>query len=148
MDEQHRIVSSEQEQLILVDRDDNELGFLSKAECHNGPGVLHRAFSVFLFNDTGELLLQQRSSNKRLWPAFWSNSCCSHPRRGESMEVATRRRLLDELNLDTALEYVYRFCYTAEFGAAGSENESCHVYLGRVPSELRPNENEIAGLRG
>ena len=147
MDEQHRIVSSEQEQLILVDRDDNELGFLSKAECHNGAGVLHRAFSVFLFNDAGELLLQQRSSNKRLWPGFWSNSCCSHPRRGESMEVATRRRLLDELNLDTALEYVYRFCYTAEFGAAGSENESCHVYLGRVPSELQPNENEIAGLR-
>jgi isopentenyl-diphosphate delta-isomerase len=63
------------------------------------------------------------------------------------MEVATRRRLLDELNLDTVLEYIYRFCYTAEYGEAGSENESCHVYLGLAPSELRPNENEIAGLR-
>ena len=99
MNDQHRIVSSEQEELILVDREDNELGFLSKAECHDGAGVLHRAFSLFLFNDEGELLLQQRSGNKRLWPNFWSNSCCSHPRRGESMEVATRRRLRDELNL-------------------------------------------------
>jgi len=147
MNAQHRIVSSEQEELILVDRDDNELGFLSKAECHDGAGVLHRAFSLFLFNDEGELLLQQRSGNKRLWPNFWSNSCCSHPRRGESMEVATRRRLRDELNLETSLEYVYRFCYSAEFGAAGSENESCHVYLGRAPSELRPNDSEIASIR-
>jgi len=147
MNEQHRIVSSEREQLILVDRNDNELGFLSKAACHDGAGVLHRAFSLFLFNDDGKLLLQRRSGNKRLWPEFWSNSCCSHPRRGESMEVATRRRLRDELNFETALKHVYRFCYTADFGAAGAENESCHVYLGRAPSELHPNDSEIAAIR-
>jgi isopentenyl-diphosphate delta-isomerase len=143
----NRIVSSESEELILVDVNDNDIGFLSKAECHDGAGVLHRAFSVFLFNDDGELLLQKRGAEKRLWPGFWSNSICSHPRRGESMEVATSRRLRDELNLDTALEYVYRFRYTARFGASGSENELCHVFLGRTPGDLRPNDTEIAAVR-
>ena len=143
----NRIVSSEREDLILVDRQDAEIGFLSKAECHNGAGVLHRAFSLFLFNDSGELLLQQRSTQKRLWPGYWSNSCCSHPRRGESMEVATRRRLSDELNLETALEHVYHFCYTASFGDAGSENELCHVYLGRASDAVYANESEIADTR-
>lgn len=143
----NRIVSSEGEELILVDADDNGVGFLSKAECHDGAGILHRAFSVFLFNDAGELLLQKRGNDKRLWPGFWSNSCCSHPRRGESMEVATSRRLRDELNVDTALEYVYRFQYAARFGAAGSENELCHVFLGRTPRDIEPNDSEIAAIR-
>ncbi len=143
----HRIVSSESEELILVDGDDNEIGFLSKAHCHDGTGVLHRAFSVFLFNDAGELLLQKRGVDKRLWPGFWSNSICSHPRRGETMEIATSRRLRDELNVDAALEYVYRFQYTARFGASGSENELCHVFLGRTPDGLRPNDSEIAAVR-
>jgi len=147
MNEQHRIVSSESEELILVDEDDNELGFLSKARCHDGPGVLHRAFSLFLFDDNGELLLQQRGESKRLWPGFWSNSCCSHPRRGESMEIATMRRLRDELNIETSLEHVYRFCYTAEFSEAGSENELCHVYLGKVTGDIQANDSEISGIR-
>lgn len=147
MDDLHRIVSSESEQLILVDRDDNEMGFISKADAHDGAGVLHRAFSLFLFNGAGELLLQQRAPGKRLWGGFWSNSCCSHPRRGESMQVATSRRLLDELNFETDLEYVYRFCYEASFGDAGSENELCHVFLGRVTGEVRPNDSEISAIR-
>jgi len=143
----HRIVSSEAEDLILVDADDKETGFLSKAECHDGGGVLHRAFSLFLFNQQGELLLQQRSAAKRLWPGFWSNSICSHPRRGESMLVATQRRLRDELNIEASLEFVYKFSYQADFGNSGSENELCHVYFGRVADCLRPNENEIEGIR-
>jgi isopentenyl-diphosphate delta-isomerase len=68
----HRVVSSESEELILVDADDNEIGYSSKANCHDGPGVQHRAFSLFLFNDEAQLLLQQRSSEKRLWPGYWS----------------------------------------------------------------------------
>lgn len=147
MNETHRIVSSETEELILVDTDDNETGFLSKGDCHDGDGVLHRAFSLFLFNDSGELLLQKRSDAKRLWPGYWSNTICSHPRRGESMEVATRRRLLDELNIEAELEFVYKFDYQARYGEAGSENELCHVFLGKAPREVHPNEHEIAALR-
>ncbi|MDJ0904653.1 MAG: isopentenyl-diphosphate Delta-isomerase [Woeseiaceae bacterium] len=147
MNEPNRIVSSEAEELILVDTDDNETGFLSKADCHDGDGVLHRAFSLFLFNDDGELLLQQRSESKRLWPGYWSNSICSHPRRGESMAVATRRRLLDELNIEAELEFIYKFNYQAGFGERGSENELCHVYLGKAPADIRPNESEISAVR-
>lgn len=147
MDNANRVVSSEAEELILVDADDNETGFLSKAECHDGRGRLHRAFSVFLFNDVGELLLQQRAGSKRLWPGYWSNTCCSHPRRGESMEVATRRRLQDELNVEAQLEFAYKFQYRAEFGDAGSENELCHVFVGRVSGDVRPNDHEIAAVR-
>jgi isopentenyl-diphosphate delta-isomerase len=143
----HRIVSSEAEQLILVDEDDNETGHLSKAACHDGDGLLHRAFSLFLFNDAGELLLQRRAESKRLWPGYWSNSCCSHPRRGESMAVATRRRLRDELNVEAPLEFVYKFVYQAAYEDVGSEHELCHVYLGRIPEDIRPNDHEIAGIR-
>lgn len=147
MENAHRIVSSETEELILVDAEDRGTGFLSKADCHDGDGVLHRAFSVFLFDDTGRLLLQQRAAGKRLWPGFWSNSCCSHPRRGESMAVATRRRLEDELNLRAELEFVYKFEYQARYSEAGSENELCHVYLGHSSKDLRPNDHEIAAIR-
>jgi isopentenyl-diphosphate delta-isomerase len=140
-------VSSESEELILVDVEDNEVGYRSKADCHDGPGVLHRAFSLFLFNDDGELLLQQRSAEKRLWPGYWSNSCCSHPRRGETLPIATMRRLRDELNTAAALEYVYQFCYQAQFSEVGSENELCHVYLGRIDGDIRPNDSEIESIR-
>jgi len=147
MNQADRIVSSEDEELILVDRHDNPLGHLSKANCHDGDGVLHRAFSLFLFNAAGQLLLQQRSDAKRLWPAYWSNSCCSHPRRGESMETATTRRLNDELGIHAPLEHVYSFCYTASYGDIGSENELCHVYLGRIDGAMAPNRSEIQAIR-
>ena len=147
METASRIVSSEAEELILVDGDDNEIGSLSKAAAHDGDGVLHRAFSVFLFNPNGKLLLQQRAQGKRLWPGYWSNSCCSHPRRGESMEVATSRRLRDELNLDAELEYVYRFSYQARYSELGSEHELCHVYLGRIDGFVDFNRNEIEATR-
>jgi len=142
-----RIVSSEAEELILVDADDNEIGFRSKADCHDGDGILHRAFSVFLFDDEGRVLLQKRAPGKRLWPGYWSNSCCSHPRRGESLEVATARRLADELNIEAELEFVYKFAYQANFGAAGAENELCHVFLGRSPLAVRANAHEIEAVR-
>lgn len=143
----HRIVSSEGEQLILVDASDNEIGLSSKADCHDGEGQLHRAFSLFLFNDQGELLLQRRGAEKRLWPGYWSNSCCSHPRQGESLVIATARRLSDELNITATLEHVYFFTYQARFDDAGSEHELCHVYLGNVRGELKPNDSEIDAIR-
>jgi isopentenyl-diphosphate delta-isomerase len=142
-----KIVSSEDELLVLVDAADNETGHLTKAECHDGGGVLHRAFSVFLFNGRGETLLQQRGADKRLWPLYWSNSCCSHPRQGESIEIATIRRLQDELNVSASLEFVYKFSYQASFGEAGSENEMCSVFLGHLDGEPQANATEIEEMR-
>lgn len=140
-------VSSRSELLILVDTDDQEMGNLSKVECHDGDGILHRAFSVFLFNDQGELLLQQRSADKRLWPMYWTNTCCSHPRQDESMQLATERCLQQELDTASALEFIYKFAYQARFGDLGSENELCSVYLGRLEREATANDTEIAALR-
>ena len=147
MENLNRVVSSEAEQLILVDGEDREQGHLSKAACHDGAGVLHRAFSAFLFNAAGELLLQQRAESKRLWPGYWSNSCCSHPRRGESMVTATGRRLSEELNLTADLRFVYKFQYQAPYGELGSEHELCHVFLGRIDGDVRANAEEIAAIR-
>jgi len=143
----NRIVSSENENLIIVDQDDVEIGTLSKARCHDGDGVLHRAFSLFVFNAQGELLLQQRSTEKRLWPLFWSNSCCSHPRQGETMDVAIERRLDEELGIATTLEFVYKFSYQARYGELGSENELCSVYLGCSDQSVQANQSEIADSR-
>ncbi len=139
--------SPESELLILVDTHDQETGSLGKVECHDGDGILHRAFSVFLFNDRGELLLQQRNADKRLWPMYWTNTCCSHPRQGESMQVATERRLQQELNTASTLEFIYKFEYQARFGNRGSENELCSVYLGRLEREATANDAEVAALR-
>ena len=147
MDEQHRIVSCEGEELILVDRNDNEIGFMSKAKAHDGAGVLHRAFSVFLFNDRGELMMQQRAPGKRLWGGYWSNSCCSHPRAGEAMDVAVARRLEQELGLTAALGFVYKFEYVAHFDRVGTEHELCWVYAGTAAREPVINSSEIADWR-
>jgi isopentenyl-diphosphate delta-isomerase len=141
------VVSSEDEPLVLVDENDREIGYLSKGECHDGDGVLHRAFSIFIFNASGELLLQQRSSDKRLWPLFWSNTCCSHPRRGETMEEATERRLAQELGMTGDIDYLFKFQYHAPFGELGSEHELCWVFAGTSSDEPQPNDTEIAAVR-
>ena len=143
----HEVVSSEEEPLILVDENDREIGHLSKGECHDGDGVLHRAFSLFIFNPAGELLLQQRSAEKRLWPRFWSNSCCSHPRRGETMDVATERRLAEELGMASTVHHLFTFQYQAPYLDLGSENEICRVFAGLSTSPPRPNVHEIADVR-
>jgi isopentenyl-diphosphate delta-isomerase type 1 len=124
-------VGADSESLILVDEADREVGHLSKAECHHGRGVLHRAFSLLIFNGDGELLLQQRAASKRLWPLYWSNSCCSHPRRAESMETAIHRRLREELGVRCPLQFLFKFQYQAQFDAAGAEQELCSVFIGR-----------------
>lgn len=145
----HQVVSFDNEPLILVDAEDNVVGYDSKANVHLGSGVLHRAFSIFLISDSGKVLLQQRSSGKPLWPLYWSNSCCSHPRRGEASIDAAHRRLREELALNATLSYVYQFHYRAEFGHRGTEHELCSVYLGRVSGEpaIEVNPNEIAAWR-
>jgi len=121
---------------------------LSKGACHDGEGVLHRAFSVFLFDEQDRLLVQQRASSKRLWPLYWANSCCSHPRVGESMTLATQRRVEEELGLSTPLSYAYQFQYHAQFGDLGAESELCSVFLGRAKlAEVSPNPTEIASIQ-
>ncbi len=139
--------AADAEALILVDEADREVGHLSKAKCHDGQGVLHRAFSLLIFNGAGELLLQQRSSTKRLWPLYWSNSCCSHPRRAESMETAIHRRLFEELGLRCPLQFLFKFQYQAQFEAAGSEQELCSVFIGRSTEAVRTDPNEIQAWR-
>ncbi len=139
-----QIVSFDDEPLIVVDRHDKILDYKSKAECHKGNGILHRAFSIFIFNDRHQLLLQKRSNHKLLWPLFWSNSCCSHPRKGESYEEATIRRLKEELGIETSLQYLYKFVYQARFDKIGSEYELCSVYLGKSDQSPVVNPTEIA----
>lgn len=137
-------VSFESEPLILVDENDNEIGFRSKVGCHRGHGTLHRAFSIFLFDSAGRILLQQRSASKPLWPLYWSNSCCSHPRRGETMEQATHRRLVEELGVDAELQFLYKFVYQADFGDVGAEHELCYVFIGRAHGDVTVHPDEIA----
>ncbi len=143
----HEVVSFEDEPLILVDENDNEIGNLSKEQCHDGAGQLHRAFSLFIFNENGEVLLQQRSGQKRLWPLYWSNACCSHPRRGEDMATAVNRRLHQELGLTSELNFLYKFIYQARYDEHGSEHELCWVYVGRSRNPVVVNANEIADWR-
>ncbi|MBK1705669.1 isopentenyl-diphosphate Delta-isomerase [Halochromatium glycolicum] len=145
----HETVSFDDEPLILVDSDDRVIGHETKVNAHLGEGLLHRAFSIFLFSDDDKVLLQQRSGDKPLWPLFWSNSCCSHPRRGEDLEQATHRRLREELAIDAELRYLYKFQYQADFGALGAEHELCSVYVGKVqtPVTINVNPSEIADWR-
>jgi isopentenyl-diphosphate Delta-isomerase len=138
---------NEADSLILVDEADRVVGHMSKARCHEGRGVLHRAFSLLIFNERGELLLQRRAATKRLWPHFWSNSCCSHPRRAESMESAIHRRLHEELGLRCPLQFLFKFRYQAQFDNVGAEHELCSVYIGRSAGEVRADRNEIADWR-
>jgi isopentenyl-diphosphate Delta-isomerase len=135
--------SVESDALILVDDADRHIGHLSKALCHEGRGVLHRAFSLLIFNEAGELLIQQRAASKRLWPLYWSNSCCSHPCGGETLETATQRRLHEELGISCPLRYLYKFQYHAQFDQTGAENELCSVFIGRSNGPIRANSSEI-----
>lgn len=140
-------MNSDDEQLIVVDIHDRETGSLAKAAAHQGSGTLHRAFSLFVFNPAGELLVQQRANGKRLWPGYWSNSCCSHPRRGETMDCAIHRRLWEELALRAELEFLFKFRYYAQYGRVGAEYELCWVYAGRSAEQPQPNPDEIAAWR-
>ena len=140
-------ITLDSEPLILVDETDREIGHLDRANCHAGSGVLHRAFSLLIFNGNGELLLQQRAARKRLWPLYWSNSCCSHPRRAESMEAAIHRRLMEELGLACPLHFLFKFQYQAQFDAAAAERELCSVFIGRANGRVRVDRAEIHAWR-
>ena len=138
------IVSFDDEPLVLVNDADDEVGCATKQRCHDGDGLLHRAFSIFLFSPEGEVLLQQRSGQKRLWPGAWSNACCSHPRRGETLDGAVHRRLREELALEAPVRFLFKFRYHARYEAVGAEHEICHVYAGPLIRRPAVNPNEVA----
>lgn len=131
------------EQVILVDSNDNELGTMEKMEAHR-KGVLHRAFSVLLFNSSGEMLIQKRASSKYHSGGLWSNTCCSHPRPAESMEDAVGRRLEEELGIVSNPTFAFKFEYKIQFSNNLIEHELDHVYIGSFDGEPQINESEIS----
>ncbi len=137
-------VCFEDEPLILVDTDGMEVGNLSKEACHKDKGILHRAFSIFILDAKGNVLIQQRSQQKKLWPLYWSNSCCSHPRLGEKIEDAANRRLEQELSIRVELTQHYEFEYRADYEDIGAEHKLCAVFTGISTGKIKVNSDEIA----
>lgn len=129
--------------LILVDDDDREIAFKDKQSCHLIPATLHRAFSIFIVNSKGEMLIHKRQRTKMTWPGYWTNACCSHPRKGEDLEEATKRRLAEELGIACNIRPLFRFHYTADYDATYGEHEVDHVFLGIYDGDVRPNHDEI-----
>ena len=118
-----------EEHVILVDEQDNQLGLMPKMEAHE-KAVLHRAFSVFIFNSDGDLMLQQRAAHKYHSPLLSTNTCCSHQRDGESNIAAGKRRLVEEMGFSTELKEVFSFIYKAPFDNGLTEHELDHVMVG------------------
>lgn len=133
----------EEEHVILVNERDEEVGTMPKMEAHE-KAVLHRAFSVFIMNDKGETMLQQRAAHKYHSPLLWTNTCCSHQRKGESNLEAGKRRLLEEMGFETELEELFSFVYKASFDNGLTEHELDHVMLGNYEFEPKINSDEVA----
>jgi isopentenyl-diphosphate Delta-isomerase len=134
------------EYVVLVDNNDNEVGTMEKLQAHV-EGVLHRAISVFIFNTRGELLLQQRAAGKYHSPLLWTNTCCSHPRPGESPFDAANRRLAEEMGLVCSLKKSFTFVYQARFGNGLTEHEFDHVFTGVSDAVPQPDHAEVAAWR-
>jgi isopentenyl-diphosphate Delta-isomerase len=130
------------QQVILVNQFDEEVGTMEKIEAHE-KALLHRAFSVFLFNSKGEMLLQQRSAKKYHSPGLWTNACCSHPAPGEEVQEAANRRLYEELGFYTTINKAFHFTYKAEFDNGLTEHEFDHVFVGTYDGAIQFNEDEV-----
>ncbi|HRN56830.1 MAG TPA: isopentenyl-diphosphate Delta-isomerase [Agriterribacter sp.] len=131
-----------QHDLILVNDKDEALGTMEKMEAHR-KALLHRAFSVFIFNTRGEMLLQQRALGKYHSPGLWTNACCSHPRPGETTLAAAQRRLKEELGFVVPLQKAFAFIYTARFDNGLTENEFDHVFTGVYEGSVLPDPAEV-----
>lgn len=134
------------EQVILVTEGDSAVGTMEKMEAHE-LGRLHRAFSVFVLNNNNELMLQRRASHKYHSGGLWTNTCCSHPRPGESNEDAAHRRLREEMGFDCALDYGFNFLYRAELDHDLIEHELDHVFIGRYNGTVALNPEEVSEAR-
>ena len=131
-----------EEQVILVDENDVQIGLMPKMEAHE-KAVLHRAFSVFIFNDKNELMLQQRALDKYHSPGLWTNTCCSHQRDGESNLAAGKRRLFEEMGFVTELKETTSFIYKAPFDNGLTEHELDHIMIGNYNDAPIPNKDEV-----
>lgn len=129
--------------MILVDEFDSPVGFMEKMKAHRVP-TLHRAFSVFIFNQHGEMLLQKRASNKYHSGGLWTNACCSHPRPGEDTASAAARRLEEEMGFTTKLQKIFEFVYQASFKNGLHEYEFDHVFFGQHDEEINPEAEEVS----
>ena len=132
-----------EEQVILVNTDDEPIGLMGKLEAHQ-KGVLHRAFSVFITNSQGEIMLQQRAHEKYHSPGLWTNTCCSHQRAGETTLAAAHRRLYEEMGFDTELTPLFHFIYKASVDNGLTEHELDHVVVGRYDGVPVINREEVA----
>lgn len=130
------------EMIVLVDENDNEIGTEEKLKAHQD-GKLHRAFSIFVFNSEGKMLIQKRAKSKYHSASLWTNACCSHPRPGESLEEAAHRRLKEEMGFDCVLEKAFDFVYKADFGNGITEWEFDHAFVGEFNGKPKANPNEV-----
>ena len=136
------------EDLILVDGCGQPIGHGEKMAVHRGEGMLHLAFSIFIFNARGRMLLQRRAVGKYHFGGLWSNACCGHPLKGETLEDEAHRRLRQELGFDTQLRELFSFVYTATDVASGlTEREYDHVFCGEFDGDPRPCAEEIDELK-
>lgn len=135
-----------EELLILVDELDHEIGLAAKMETHR-EGWLHRAFSVFIFSENGEMLLQQRAMDKYHSGGLWTNACCSHPLPGEEITAAATRRLKEEMGIETELQKVFDFIYRADMGNGLVEHEFDHVLIGQYEGDIPFNPVEVMNTR-
>jgi len=135
-----------EEKVILVNEKDEPIGLMGKMEAHE-KGLLHRAFSVFIFNSKQEVLLQQRAACKYHSPNLWTNTCCSHPREGESNLQAGERRLQEEMGMQVPLEEVFSFIYKAPFDNGLTEHEYDHVLVGYSDAQPQINPEEVASWK-
>jgi len=130
------------EEIILVNENDETIGVEEKITAHLN-GALHRAFSLFIFNSRGQLLLQKRTNTKYHSKGLWSNTCCGHPRPGESIEEASRRRLREEMGFDCGVRKIFEFVYHVKLDEGLYEHEYDHVLVGRFDGNPTPNRDEV-----
>ncbi len=130
------------QEVILVNEFDEETGTMEKMEAHQ-KAVLHRAFSVFIFNSRGEMLLQQRAANKYHSAGLWTNACCSHPAPGEDTMTGANRRLMEELGFTTELTKLFHFTYKSHYDNGLTEHEFDHVFTGTYEGPIKPNPDEV-----
>ena len=131
-----------EEFVVLIDRDDNPVGLMEKQQAHHA-GLLHRAFSVFIFNSKNELMIHQRAAEKYHSPKLWTNTCCSHPRENETYEQAAHRRLIEEMGFDCEIQEKFHFIYKAELEEGLFEHELDRVFTGFYEGEVNFNPEEV-----